>query len=60
MTFDEYYNLTDKYGIEVDADLWLSFRNYLLGRIQTDQTCEDPNRHLLLLPLITMGIRCDC
>lgn len=46
MTFDEYYRLLDKYGIEVDADLYLCYRNYLLGRIETDETWEDPNRHV--------------
>ena len=46
MTFDEYYRLTEKYGIEVDADLYLCYRNYLLGRIETDETYEDPNRHV--------------
>lgn len=46
MTFDEYYRLMDKYGIEVDADLYLCYRNYLLGRIETDETWEDPNRHV--------------
>ena len=49
MTFDEYYNLMDKYGIEVDADLYLCYRNYLLGRIEADETWEDPNRHVTLI-----------
>lgn len=49
MTFDEYYNLMDKYGIEVDADLYLCYRNYLLGRIEVDETYEDPNRHVTLI-----------
>ena len=46
MTFEQYHNLMDKYGIEVDADLYLCYRNYLLGRIETDETYEDPNRHV--------------
>ena len=46
MTFDEYHNLIDKYGIEVDADLYLCYRNYLLVRIETDESYEDPNRHV--------------
>lgn len=46
MTFEQYNNLIDKYGIEVDADLYLCYRNYLLGRIETDETYEDPNRHV--------------
>lgn len=55
MTFDEYYNLMDKYGIEVDADLYLCYRNYLLGRIETDETWEDPNRHVMLITYDTNG-----
>jgi hypothetical protein len=46
MTFEQYHKLIDKYGIDVDADLYLSYRNYLLGRIETDITYEDPNRHV--------------
>lgn len=46
MTFDEYYRLIDKYGIEVDADLFLKFRNYLLGKIETDPYNEDTNHHV--------------
>ena len=46
MTFEQYHNLIDKYGIEVDADLYLNYRNYLLGRIETDPSYEDPNRHV--------------
>lgn len=46
MTFDEYHNLIDKYGIEVDADLYLCYRNYILGRIETDETYEDQNHHV--------------
>lgn len=46
MTFDEYYKLMGKYGIKVDADLYLYYRNYLLGRIETNETNEDPNRHV--------------
>ena len=49
MTFDEYYRLTEKYGIEVDADLYLCYRKYLLGRIETDTTWEDPNRHVAFI-----------
>lgn len=46
MTFDEYYILTEKYGIEVDADLYLCYRKYLLGRIETDMHNEDTNHHV--------------
>lgn len=49
MTFDEYYILTEKYGIEVDADLYLCFRKYLLGRIETDMHNEDANHHVSLV-----------
>ena len=49
MTFDEYYRLMDKYGIEVDADLYLCYRNYLLGRIEVDETYEDQNRHVAFI-----------
>lgn len=49
MTFDEYYRLTEKYGIEVDADLYLCYRNYILGRIETDETYEDPNRNVAFI-----------
>ena len=49
MTFDEYYILTEKYGIEVDADLYLCFRKYLLGRIETDMHNEDTNHHVALV-----------
>lgn len=49
MTFDEYYQLTEKYGIEVDADLYLCYRNYILGRIETDETYEDPNRNVAFI-----------
>ena len=47
MTFDEYHNLMDKYGIEVAGDLlYLYYRNYLLGRIEIDETYQDQNRHV--------------
>jgi hypothetical protein len=49
MTFEQYHNLIDKYGIEVDADLYLCYRNYLLGRIETDKTYEDPNRQVTFI-----------
>lgn len=38
MTFEQYHNLIDKYGIEVDTNLYLYYRNYLLGRIETNET----------------------
>ena len=49
MTFEQYHTLMDKYGIEVDADLYLCYRNYLLGRIETDTTYEDPNRNVAFI-----------
>lgn len=50
MTFDEYHNLMDKYGIEVAGDLlYLYYRNYLLGRIEIDETYQDQNRHVCKL-----------
>lgn len=49
MTFDEYHNLIDKYGISVDADLYLCYRNYSLGRIEFDLTYQDPNRHVVFV-----------
>lgn len=55
MTFDEYYRLMEKYGIEVDADLYLCYRNYLLGRIETDKTWEDPNRHVAFITYDNSG-----
>lgn len=55
MTFDEYYRLTEKYGIEVDADLYLCYRNYILGRIETDTTYEDPNRNVALITYDNCG-----
>lgn len=55
MTFEQYHNLMDKYGIEVDADLYLCYRNYLLGRIETDKTCEDPNRQVAFITYDTNG-----
>ena len=56
MTFEQYHNLIDKYGIEVDADLYLCYRNYLLGRIETDETYEDPNRHVTFVTYDNNGI----
>lgn len=55
MTFEQYHNLMDKYGIEVDADLYLSYRNYLLGRIETDTTYEDTNRQITFVTYDTNG-----
>lgn len=55
MTFEQYYNLMDKYGIEVDADLCLCYRNYLLGRIETDETYEDPNRQVAFVTFDNNG-----
>lgn len=49
MTFEQYNNLMDKYGIEVDADLYLYYRNYLLGRIETGETYQDPNRQVIFV-----------
>lgn len=46
MTFEQYHNLIDKYGIEVDTNLYLYYRNYLLGRIETNETYQDPNRQV--------------
>ena len=55
MTFEQYHNLMDKYGIEVDADLYMSYRNYLLGRIETDTTYEDTNRQITFVTYDTNG-----
>ena len=55
MTFEQYHNLMDKYGIEVDADLYLSYRNYLLGRIETDETSQDTNRQITFVTYDTNG-----
>lgn len=46
MTFEQYHNLIDKYGIEVDTNLYLYYRNYLLGRIETNETYQDPNHQV--------------
>ena len=49
MTFEQYHNLIVKYGIEVDTNLHLYYRNYLLGRIETDETYQDPNRQVIFV-----------